>query len=149
MLAWQNNKNNKKKIKIEKLHIYVVISICIFLVIYFKVLTNSFNLNHILNEYYPVSGNTGMGGQNPTPDSGASMLGHNPNLDLNERSNVESSNETLKNPRLQENTAAEQHNIQDNSVAEQHNIQDNLVAEQHITQDNLVTEQHMTQNQDV
>ena len=148
MLALQNI--NNKKIKLDKLHIYIpVILICFCLILYFMVLTNSFSLNHILNDFYPASGNTGMGGQNPTPDSGPSMLGHNPNLDLNEQSNVESSNQTLKEPRLQENMAEEQHMTQDNLVAEQHISQDNLVAEQHMTQDNLVAEQHMTQNKDV
>lgn len=122
MLAWQN-----KKIKLDKIHFYIlIILICFCLVIYFMVLTNPFNLENILKEFYPASasgsGNTetGGGGQNPTPGSGASVLGHNPNSDLNE---------TFKNSRLQGNKATEEHNIEDNLVAEQHMTQDNLVAE--------------------
>lgn len=143
MLTWQN-----KKIKLDKLHIFILV-IFISLVIYFMVFTNPFNLDNI-KEFHPVSGNTEMGGggENPTPGSGASVLGHNPNLDLNERSNIESSSEILTKARLQDNLVAEQHS-QDNLVAEQHVAQDNLVAKQHMAQDNLVAEQHMSQNQDL
>ena len=83
MLAWQN-----KKIKLDKLHIFIlVIFIC--LVIYFT-----------------PRREWGDGGQNPTPGSGACVLGHNPNLDFNERSNIESNSDTLKKARLQRDMAA-------------------------------------------
>lgn len=141
----------QKKIKLKKLHLLIlVIFICS--VIYFMVLANQtgnpMNLGSILNNFDPSGVNTGIGGggQNPTPGSEASVLGHNPDQGSSERSNFQGDNQIFQDPRSQNNMASGQHNIQDNIVAGQQRAQDNMVAGQHITQDNLVAQQHMTQD---
>ena len=83
------------------------------------------------------------GGQNPTPGSESSVLGHNPNSHQEEESNYGFNNQSNN---MQDNLAAQQHITQDNIVAQQHIVQDRMVAQQHIAQDRMVAQQHITQD---
>ena len=142
-----------KKIKLNKIDL-LLLFIFICLVIYVMVLTNQTNnpmdLANILNNFDPTTGNgnsgIGGGGQNPTPGSEASGLGHNPSCNADPESNSEFSFQS-------NNKTFQEAKLQDNMVAQQHMTQDNMIAQQHMTQDNVVAQQHniqgMTSNKEV